>query len=178
MAGVSIREFARQDGCSDTLVRRAIQEGKLPVLSGKKLDPALVGTAWRPSNQASANGANIEVRAEDDETLEDAAERLTSSLLSQFATKADAEKVKETYLALLRKLEYDEKSGEVVRVSEVARIVGAEYAKVRSKLMEIPASIAPAVALMDAPEAIRDRIEREIALILEELAYDGSGANT
>ena len=180
---LSFREFARRDGCSDTLVRRGVKEGRLPSLSGKKVDSDYLGTSWRTETVGqvrTANPANISanpdvrIEPEADETLEQAAERLTPELLSQFATKADAEKVKETYLALLRKLEYDEKSGEVVKVSEVAKIVGAEYAKVRSKLMEIPSAVAPLAVLMKSPEEIRALIEKEVAHALEELAYDGN----
>lgn len=176
---LSFREFARRDGCSDTLVRRGVKEGRLPSLSGKKVDSDYLGTAWRKEVVGAvrtANTANTDVRIEPkpDETLEEAAERLTPELLSQFATKADAEKVKETYLALLRKLEYDEKSREVVKVAEVARIVGTEYARVRSKLMEIPSSVAPMAVLMKTPEEIRALIEKEVAHALEELAYDGN----
>jgi multidrug efflux pump subunit AcrB len=201
--GLSIREFARREGCSDTLVRRAVRDGKLKALQGGKLDPADIGTAWRPGNakgepgantsanttantsannantaaNTSANPADLTVCAEDDETLEQAAERLTPSLMTQFKTKADAEVVKETYLALLRKLEFDEKSGEVVRVAEVAKIVGSEYAKVRSKLMEIPSAVAPLAVLIKTPEEVRALIEEKIAHALEELAYDApSGA--
>ena len=147
------------------------------------MDSDYIDTAWRTeavgvvrSANTANTSANIDVRieAKPDETLEQAAERLIPELLSQFATKADAEKVKETYLALLRKLEYDEKSREVVKVSEVARIVGADYAKVRSKLMEIPSSVAPLAVLMKTPEEIRALIEKEVAHALEELAYDGN----
>lgn len=46
----------------------------------------------------------------------------------------EARRVKENYLALLNQLEYDQKSGLVVMVSEVAALVGAEYAKVRTRL--------------------------------------------
>lgn len=109
---LSFREFARRDGCSDTLVRRGVKEGRLSSLVGKKIDADYLGTAWRTESVGAvraANTANTDVRIEPklDETLEQAAERLIPELLSQFATKADAEKVKETYLALLRKLEYD-----------------------------------------------------------------------
>ena len=189
--GISIREFARRDGCSDKVVRRKIESGHLPTLTGGKLDPALVGTDWRarPATGAdtkpkSADSPQVSaalsaVAARDDETLDEAAQRLAPSMLSQFDTKADAEKAKETYLALLRKLEFDEKSGEVVKVADVARIVGAEYAKVRSKLMEIPSAVAPMAVLMKTPEEIRALIEKEVAHALEELAYDGNlGANT
>lgn len=184
--GISIREFARRDGCSDKVVRRKIESGHLQALPDGKLDPALVGTGWRLRPVVSADSppktadsprvsADLSaVSARDDETLDEAAERLAPTMLSQFATKADAEKAKETYLALLRKLEFDEKSGEVVKVSEVARIVGAEYAKVRSKLMEIPSSVAPMAVLMKTPEEIRALIEKEVAHALEELAHDGN----
>lgn len=181
VAGISNREFSRRENCSETLVRKAKIAGNLPSLPDGKLDPALVGTAWRPGANSAHHGsqsahpapvANPAVRAEPDETLEQAAERLTPQLLTQFKTKADAEVVKETYLALLRKLEYDEKSGEVVKVSDVARIVGAQLARVRSKLMAIPSSVAPMAALIKSPEEVRALIERAVAHALEELAYD------
>jgi len=187
--GISIREFARRDGCSDKVVRRKLESGHLQALPGGKLDPALVGTDWRqrpaaradtPAKSADSPQVSAEVSAPlsavsalDEETLEEAAERLAPSMLSQFATKADAERAKETYLALLRKLEFDEKSREVVKVSEVALIVGTEYSKVRSKLMEIPSSVAPVAVLMKTPEEVRALIEQAIAQALEELAYDG-----
>lgn len=53
--GISIREFARRDGCSDTLVRRAIKDGYLPAFEDGTLNPALVGTPWRKGNNAPAN---------------------------------------------------------------------------------------------------------------------------
>jgi hypothetical protein len=56
---VSIREFARLDGCSDKLVRRAISEGKLRVSADGKLDRALAGTGWRRTNRRAAEGADI-----------------------------------------------------------------------------------------------------------------------
>jgi len=185
---LSYREFARREGCSDTLVRRGVRDGRLPCLAGKKIDSVWVGTGWRReavggvrganliANTANPKNANIDavrIEAEGEETLEQAALRLTPDVVTQFATKADAEKVKESYLALLRKLEYDEKSGEVVRISEVSRIVGAEYGRVRSKLMGIAASVAPAAVLLRTPEEVRALIEREVAQALEELAYDG-----
>ncbi|TMV49259.1 hypothetical protein FGG78_40180, partial [Thioclava sp. BHET1] len=50
MNGISIREFARRDGCSDTAVRKAIKDGRLRKLDDGTLDPDLVGTGWRPGN--------------------------------------------------------------------------------------------------------------------------------
>lgn len=52
-AGLSIREFARRDGCDDKLVRRAIEKGKLKQSADGTLDADLVGTGWRRTNRAA-----------------------------------------------------------------------------------------------------------------------------
>lgn len=116
--------------------------------------------------------------AEDGESPEEAAKRLTETLGANFNSKADAEKVKETYLALLRKLEFDEKSGEVVRIASVVKRVGEEYSRVRSRLMSIPADVAPTIAAMRTAEEVRDCLEREITEALMELSSDDGRANS
>src|SRR4029450_11571781 len=55
--GISIREFARREKCSDTLVRKAIKAGSLTMFSDGTLDPALVGDAWRGANSPANAGA-------------------------------------------------------------------------------------------------------------------------
>lgn len=57
-AGISIREFARREGCDDKLVRRALQGGKLKALPDGSLDPALIGTGWRHANRHAAAPAD------------------------------------------------------------------------------------------------------------------------
>src|SRR3546814_16485041 len=57
-ATVSVREFARLDGCDEKLVRRAIKSGKLPTSEDGRLDPKLAGTGWRKSNRRVADSAD------------------------------------------------------------------------------------------------------------------------
>lgn len=57
-ASVSIREFAKLDGCDDKLVRRALANGKLKANSEGRLDPALAGTGWRRLNRRADTGAD------------------------------------------------------------------------------------------------------------------------
>ena len=52
--GISIREFSRRDGCSDTLVHKAIKTGRLQALPDGSIDPALIGTGWRKANRRKA----------------------------------------------------------------------------------------------------------------------------
>jgi len=59
--GVSLREFARLDGCDEKLVRRAIEENRLTPYRDGSLDPSLAGSAWRKTNarrNTNPTGAN------------------------------------------------------------------------------------------------------------------------
>src|SRR5215210_1321988 len=140
MDGISLREFARRDGCSDTLVRKGIKAGHLACLPNGNLDPALVGTDWRLGNRRGANqganrtanqGANCEpVRTSlaanhdppvrTDETPAEAADRIVNIEGRAPYSLAEAERIKENYLALLRQLEYDRAVGAVVAIEDVA----------------------------------------------------------
>lgn len=48
---ISIREFARRDGCNEKRVRNAIQTRHLPTCPGKRLPANLAGTGWREGNR-------------------------------------------------------------------------------------------------------------------------------
>ncbi len=52
---ISIREFARRDGCSEKRVRNAIQTRHLPMCPGKLLPANLAGTGWREGNRRGAD---------------------------------------------------------------------------------------------------------------------------
>ncbi len=188
--GISIREFARRDGCNDKLVRRALETGKLKTLSDGTLDPALVGTSWRKSNRRPAAGADsvADVRTQvsappklsalsqsESESAAQAAERIIAQNGVPYSL-PEAERVKENYLALLRQLEYDQKSGQVVSVAEVSRAVGQEYAKVRTRLLAIPAEQAPRIHRLKTAAEIQDALQTIIVEALEELTRDGASA--
>jgi hypothetical protein len=193
-AGISIREFARREGCNDKLVRRAINSGHLSVLADGTLDPALIGSGWRKTNRradicADKPADTVEspqpVRtkvsapplpvAADDETPDEAAERIISTIGAELSL-AEAERLKENYLALLRQLEYDIKSGQVVLVAEVVKAVAAEYAKVRTRLLAIPAEQAPRLHQCQTVAEVQDLLQAVVAEALEELTRDGASA--
>ncbi|MBB4863339.1 phage terminase Nu1 subunit (DNA packaging protein) [Pseudomonas nitritireducens] len=108
------------------------------------------------------------------------AEQATARIL--IATGADmsideAKRVKENYLALREQLEYDRDSKQVVAVEDVARAVGDEYAKVRSRLLAIPSEHAPRISRLKTVLEIQDALHGIIVEALEELTQDGSGIN-
>lgn len=113
-------------------------------------------------------------RTEDPGDL-DEAERLilTEGLLSL----ADAEKLKENYLGRLKQLEYDLKAGSVVPVAEVTRIVEAEYASVRTRLLAIPAEQAPRIHRCKTVAEVQDVLMSVVVQALEHLTRDRDPAD-
>lgn len=192
--GISIREFARREGCSDTLVRKGLKSGHIKAFGDGTLDPALVGTGWRKGNRAGANAANQSANPEEKgsqgsrpanpdvakagENPAEAAERIVAAGGATMDL-GEAERVKENYLALLRQLEYDQKSGAVVPVSEVSAAVADEYAKVRTRLLAIPAEQAPRLhrckTVVEVQEALRSIITEALEELSCDRASDGRG---
>lgn len=98
----------------------------------------------------------------------DAADPGDEGLLST----VDALKLKENYLARRQRLEFDIKVGSVVVAADVAKIVGAEYARVRSRLLAIPTERAPEVHRLRTVAEVEDRLRSAIVEALWELAGD------
>lgn len=87
----------------------------------------------------------------------------------------EAKRVKENYLALREQLEYDRDAGLVVEVADVAKAVGEEYAKVRTKLLSIPSEHAPRIQRLKTVQEVQDVLHCIIVEALEELTRDGDG---
>lgn len=168
--GISIREFARREAVSDTLVRRAVKQGRIRLSSDKKVDPGLVGSPWRegnavgqkPAKKSANTGANRreQVFAPDagantsadpgesieDDSIEAMAERLIESGAVGLVTYGQALELKENYLALLRKLEYEQKSGDLVDITIAERALFEGARAARDAWLNWPARIGPLIA--------------------------------
>jgi hypothetical protein len=133
MQGISIREFARQEGVSDTLARKALKLGRLTALRDGSIDPLLVGTPWRKGNAIGANssqgGRSLRLLPNDNDR-----------------SYSEAMRVKENYLALLRKLEYEEKSGSLIELAVVEAIIFEIFRSARDSWLNWPIRVAPFVA--------------------------------
>lgn len=81
--------------------------------------------------------------------------------------------MKENYLALQAQLQYDQEAGLVVAVADVAKAVGEEYAKVRTRLLAIPAEHSPRIHRLKTVIEIQDALQELIVDALEELTRDG-----
>lgn len=160
--GISIREFARRESVSDTLVRKALKLNRLAALEDGSLNPLLVGSNWREGNANSANRANqnanpvVRTSAKgshaanplpvDGETLEEEAARLLESGGEASHDYAEALRRKENYLALLRQLEYEKKSGSLVELEIAEKILFEQARASRDAWLNWPTRVGPLLA--------------------------------
>jgi len=162
---LSIRAFARADGCSEGLVRRGIKEGRLSLGDDGKLDAKLAGTAWRQGNIASAEAvrtptakkrANTGVRSAGVRTKPSGDRNTRSAAKASDKRAGRAESgnsgysasmaKKEHFLALKHEMEYRKKSGELIELELARRVVFAEFRAYRDALLNFPSRYAPLVA--------------------------------
>ena len=159
--GLSIREFARREGCSDTLVRRAITQGRLKAKKDGTLDPALIGSLWRQANATASKPDAMPARPAssrrpagsqgsagstlgDDDSLEAEASRLLNE--GEGVDYAEALRRKENWLALLRQLEYEQKSGALVELAVAQAVLFEASRGQRDAWLNWPAKIGPLLA--------------------------------
>lgn len=193
MAAMNQAKFAELHGVSRKTVTKWKERGWL-VFTGDEVDvdasnallkryrrdgvPAVTQTVTQEpkgNKRKTVPQAASEVTLRPGESADDAADKiLTGSVdLLDFD---DARCFKENYLGLKAQLEYDRDSGLVIDVAEVAKAVGAEYAKVRTRLLSIPAEQAPRLQRCKTPAELQDMLQEIITEALEELTRDGAGS--
>jgi len=168
---ISIREFARRAGCDDKVVRRKIQSGHLQAAPDGKLDPRYLEVDWRKGEALPSVSAG-KSDTDADKSIRDAAQEMVSAPGGARWSKAEAERIKENYAALLRQLEFERESGQVVEIEDVVVAVASEYAVVRNRLLGIGSKVAPTAAVLKSAEEIKAIIDEEVIAALNELAID------
>lgn len=157
VSAVSVREFARLDGCDEKLVRRAIKAGKLPVSNDNRLDPTLAGTGWRKRNRNRPSGADKakNVRTVSAEDVEDATDELFAEevedflnkvLSGEFAEVATAERIKENALAAKHLLTARRQAGQLVELELAQRVLFDTQRSQRDAWINFPTRIGPLLA--------------------------------
>lgn len=200
---ISIREFARRDGCDERMVRKGITAGYLVKdPSTGKLDAAKVGTEWRTGNrdkaaavaarQAPAAGASA-ARPPRTRSTADGQNRRTARTAdstsapsddtppehaSPFPTLAASAARKEHFLALQREQEYRARAGELVELSLARRVLFGESRRARDLLLRWPADVAALVAsdLGVEPDRVAAVLTQHVRRLVSKLGEPRPGA--
>ncbi len=163
---ISVSEFARREGCNEKQVRRAVEKGIFSKNADGRLDAALVGSGWRKQNrrsilsdvrtkQKSPKVVRESPKEPDaDETPEEAAERIMAASGAPHDM-AEALRLKENYLALLRQLEYEQKSGALIEMAVAEATFFDVFRAQRDSWLNWPTRIGPLIAAELGIEADR-----------------------
>ncbi|SAL88330.1 putative bacteriophage--like protein [Caballeronia choica] len=163
MTSISIREFARREGVSHTLVVRAVKTGRLAQLPNGLMDDRLVGSPWRMGSRGiSPSKPTIDPQPPQPVSLpqplppEAPADPLQGASTAPPEPAAgsagkglaygEALRVKENYLAFLRRLDYEQRSGSVVDMAQARSVVFELCREQRDIWLAWPARVAPLIA--------------------------------
>ena len=174
---VTQADFARRKGVSRKTVTKWKEKGLLSMTpDGRvKVEESERLLADRPvTYRGGSVTPSTQAVVQQGETPEAAAERIVKEGGAPYPH-AEAVRIKENYLALLRQLEFDIKSGAVVPIDVVIAGVVEQNSRVRTKMLAIPTRVAPRAAVLRSADEVRALLEADVIQALKELTLDGEG---
>lgn len=93
---------------------------------------------------------------------------------AELLTRAEAERLKENFSALLKKLQYERESAAVAEIEDVARVIVGEYAIVRRRLAQIGENVAPKLVDVHDAALVKEAIDAEVIAALGDLSSDAA----
>lgn len=183
-AALNQAEYAKHIGKTRQYVNLLIREGKIPpscirkvkgrkLIDPEKADKALADNLdrlYNPPNKERKTVPKDEPEPEDqpDEIPKDV-KSTTEAAGTAGMSMATAQKIQAQYKAALLKLEFDEKSKQLVPVEKVKEEAYACARIVRDAILNIPDRISAELASITDVHVISDRLIKELTEALEEL---------
>lgn len=169
MATVKQSEFARLHGVTRNTITKWKARRWL-VMRGDRVDVDASNARlkkYRRDGLPDAGKVTARVTRKRGETPNQAAERIALSV-APFDLD-EARRIKENYQALLNQLEYDQRSGAVVAVQDVAGALGEQLSRVRTRLLAIPSECATRVLVLKTAAEAQEVLRAAVTEALEEL---------
>lgn len=153
-------EYAKHAGVDRKTIGRWVKAAKYIVLEGNLIDveasdKALAtlrdGKDPRTQNAAKKKTAKPDSEAKDDSTTAQTVKEIMLATGAEM-TREEASRVKENYLALLTKLEFEKEDGQLVELSVAEAVLFAAFRQQRDAWMNWPSRVAPLMAAdLDVP---------------------------
>lgn len=163
MTAMTQIEYAKHAGVDRKTIGRWLKAGKYIVLDDAGLIDVEASDSARATLRDSTDPrtknatrkkdaqANADVGLKEDSTTDEA---VTQIMLANGAemTREEASRVKENYLALLTKLEFEKEDGQLVELSVAESVLFAAFRQQRDAWMNWPSRVAPLMAAdLDVP---------------------------
>lgn len=165
---MNVTAYARHRGVSHVAVLKAIKAGRIVKEADGTIDPAKADAAWEQNTSQAQQRKPPHREADDERQTEPTASGATG--IGGGPSYAQSRAIKEAYLARLAKLEYEEKSGAVVRADNV-KVAWFNILRVlRDRILNLPDRLAPLLAAETDPKKIREFLDSELRKIMTDAA--------
>ena len=165
--GMNASAYARHRGVSHVAVLKALKAGRIAKETDGTIDPVKADALWNkntsPAQQRKAS-------------KQPAVERpVETPAVSNGPSYAQSRAIKEAYNARLAKLEYEEKSGILVRTDTVKVSWFNVLRVLRDRTLNLPDRLAPILAAEMDPKQVRELLDTELRQILNDVADTTAG---
>lgn len=136
---MSIRAYAHHRGMSHTAVQKAIKTGRIDLEADGKINPQKADNAWQVNTRFSA-----------DDTPSNESYSVSSDHGNEIESKntpnyQKARAIREAYSARLAKLDFEERSGKLVPLETVSKVVFTIGRQLRDRMQLIPRQLSPLI---------------------------------
>ena len=173
--GLSIRAYAAHRrakglrGGTRAAVEKALGTGRIKKNRSGKIDPNEADSQWEQSTRMEATAAEpAPARAQATQTSPNAAAEPAPTGPSYGQSRA----VREAYQARLARLDYEERTGQLVRIDEIRVKTFQKTRQARDRILTIPRRIAAELAADTDPRSVEERLEEELRMALEDLSHE------
>jgi hypothetical protein len=170
---VSKTEFARIQGVTPPYVSKLLRTGVITEVEGKiDVDAACAAIEASSSpahwHMKEVNAAQRKKRASPAPAANSRAKATTNAYQT-------ARTQRESFAAKNARLDYEERSGSMVRIGSALALYGEQCVQLRTKLLAIPSERAPELFRLKTVAELQDRLSQIITEALEGLTCDVSG---
>ncbi len=157
---LSLRAYAKHRGVSLAAVQKAIQSGRITPDADGRIDSERADAEWGAKTRPGQRRARP-VAVAPQEPVE-----APAAGIDYFRARA----IRESYLARLAKIEFEEKTGKLVSRDEVQVAAFTRARTIRDNLLNIPDRLAATLAAEADADRVHQLLSAEIRQALEELS--------
>ncbi|HQT03386.1 MAG: hypothetical protein M1572_08095 [Gammaproteobacteria bacterium] len=163
---MSIRAYAHHRGVSHTAVQKAIKTGRIKLETDGKINQQKADSAWQINTRPSAESTSS------NEPYSDSSDHSNEIETKNTPNYQKARAIREAYSARLAKLDFEERSGKLVPLETVSKVVFTIGRQLRDRIQLIPRQLSPLIvsSVLENPDprlievllddAIRDALEQ------------------
>jgi hypothetical protein len=171
--GMNVSAYARHRGVSHVAVLKAIKAGRIAKEADGTIDPVKADAAWGGNtNPAQQRKPAKESTGKIERPIDPPSNTVG---INSGPSYAQSRAIKEAYNARLAKLEYEEKSGALVRTDSVKVSWFNVLRVLRDRTLNLPDRLAPLLASETDPKLVRELLDTELRQILNDVADTTAG---